>query len=196
MIGLIWCSLPCWKAWILPHGRVCFGGKKKFISVLTIKFDSLAIIFYKKKVKLNSEQSPVYSWEICQTHCKIHMLNSDIFHSLIGVSNGFLQLFPPFSPLRYTCRRWSISVCPPVCPRAAVSERHRVQGGLGGTQAWHYQLWQFCFCHAHGVSVHHHGGLDRCAVLGTYPKMMGWESCLKSGGFSFLACSLEWRHGC
>lgn len=35
--------------------------KKKLISVLTIKFDSLAIIFYKKKAKRDSEQLPVYS---------------------------------------------------------------------------------------------------------------------------------------
>lgn len=41
------------------EGMLWWG--KKFISVLTRKFDSLAIIFCKKKVKLDSKQLPVYS---------------------------------------------------------------------------------------------------------------------------------------
>ena len=43
---------------------------------------------------------------------------------------------------------------------------HRVQGRLARSQRWHHQLWQLPICHADSVSVYHHGGLDRRAVLG------------------------------
>lgn len=116
MIALIWYSLSCWKAWILPRRRVCFGGKKKFISVLTRKFDSLAIIFCKKKVKLDSEQLPVYSWEICQTHYEIHLLKSDILHLLLSVPNGFLQLFSPLLSFKIHLQKMIRPRAPPSLP--------------------------------------------------------------------------------
>lgn len=37
---------------------------------------------------------------------------------------------------------------------------------MGWAQAWHHQLRQLRLRYADGVPVHHHGGLDRCPVLG------------------------------
>ena len=46
------------------------------------------------------------------------------------------------------------------------AEQHLwVQAILGGAQPWHYQLRQHPLCYAHRLPMHHHGGLDHCAVL-------------------------------
>lgn len=63
--------------------------------------------------------------------------------------------------------RWRISsMCDLRAWAPVLRQQHRVQRRLAWSQRWHHQLWQLPVCHADGVSVHHHGGLDRRAVLG------------------------------
>lgn len=67
---------------------------------------------------------------------------------------------------RWDCRRGTSSMCDLRARAPMLHQWHRVQGRLARSQWWHHQLWQFSVCHADSVSVYHHGGLDRRAVLG------------------------------
>lgn len=70
----------------------------KYILVLTVKFDSLAIFssFFQQKEREAQQKSPLIEIksflcilrEICQIHCKIYLLKSATLHLLITVSNS------------------------------------------------------------------------------------------------------------
>lgn len=52
----------------------------------------------------------------------------------------------------------------------------RVQGQVGGAQRWHHKFRQHFLCHADCFPVHHHGGLDRRALLGIFHNLLALSS--------------------
>lgn len=78
------------------------------------------------------------------------------FHAQLSFSSAY----------RWVSRRGTSSVCDLRARAPMPHQRQRVPGRLARSQRWHHQLRQLPVCHADGVSVHHHGGLDRRAVLG------------------------------
>lgn len=94
---------------------------------------------------------------------------SNILFSFSAHRYPLLPSFRLLFPWWWRCsgRRGSFPLCFGDRPWATVSERDRVQTRVGWAQARHHQLRQLRLRHADGVPVHHHGGLDGRAVLGT-----------------------------
>lgn len=91
---------------------------------------------------------------------------------------------------RYDSRRGASSMCDLRAWAPVPHQRHGVQGRLARSQRWHHQLWQLSVCHADGVSVYHHGGLDWCAVLGeSLALCTQFNNLWLSHSFSFNVCS-------
>lgn len=85
--------------------------------------------------------------------------------------NTFLRLQSVYLALcRCDSRRGSSSMCDLRARAPMPHQRQRVQGRLARSQWWHYQFWQLPVRHADSVSVYHHGGLDRRAVLGEFSR--------------------------
>lgn len=96
-------------------------------------------------------------------------VNCFVLSSVISLCDYMICLPEQSSLYRFSSRGGTSSMCNLRAWAPVPHQWQWVPRRLARTQRWHHQLRQLPVCHADGVSVHHHGGLDRRAVLGELP---------------------------
>lgn len=96
-------------------------------------------------------------------------VNCFVLSSVISLCVYMICLPEQSSLYRFSSRGGTSSMCNLRAWAPVPHQWQWVPRRLARTQRWHHQLRQLPVCHADGVSVHHHGGLDRRAVLGELP---------------------------